>query len=77
MGTDQTPQHQSTTLTLPACPACASANPAIAFATRTKLYLLCQVCDHVWQSGRPWSEDHSWTSIAFRVTRRMLAPRAN
>ena len=73
MATDHTPQHPSTPLNLPACPVCASASPAIAFATRTKFYLLCETCDHIWQSGR----DHTWTSIAFRVTRRMLAPRLN
>jgi hypothetical protein len=76
MDADRTPQHHSTTLTLPDCPACASANPAIAFATRSKIYLLCQTCEHVWQSNRPWA-DYSMTSLAFRITRRMLVPPAH
>jgi hypothetical protein len=62
------------------CPACASAEAAIACSTRTCLYLLCPDCDHVWSSRLPpdaVENGQAWTSMAFRITRRTLSRRAN
>jgi hypothetical protein len=51
---------------------CGSVDPTITFATQTTTYLLCRACDHVWQRDR--LPDETWTSLAFRITRRKLAP---
>jgi hypothetical protein len=55
------------------CPSCASNEVALTFSTRTTLYLVCRTCEHVWQAGRPPGliTPETWTSMAFRITRRI------
>jgi hypothetical protein len=71
MGVKGTPGRRAVDTAAFNCPACGSAEPAIAFATRSTTYLLCRVCEHVWQIGTPPPDD-AWTSLAFRITRRKM-----
>jgi hypothetical protein len=73
MGVHRTPQRPSPGPETAICPACGSVDPAIAFATQKTTYLLCRTCEHVWQTGRRLP-DETWTSLAFRITRRKMRP---
>ena len=71
MGVKGTPGRRAVDTAAVSCPACGSADPAIAFATHSTTYLLCRACEHVWQIGTPPADD-AWTSLAFRITRRKM-----
>jgi hypothetical protein len=73
MGPDRTPRQPPSGAAAATCPACGSVDPAIAFATQTTTYLLCRTCEHMWQTGERVT-DETWTSLAFRITRRKLTP---
>jgi hypothetical protein len=73
MGVKRAPQPDSTATDIATCPACASAEQAVVFRTGTTEYFMCRVCDHVWTAAAPPSGAfEAWTSMAFRITRRML-----
>lgn len=71
MGVNRTPRRRAADTAAAICPACGSADPAIAFATQSTTYLLCRACEHVWQTGETVAND-AWTSLAFRITRRKM-----
>ena len=71
MGVNRTPERRAAATAAAICPACGSADPAVAFATQSTTYLLCRACEHVWQTGEPVADD-AWTSLAFRITRRKI-----
>jgi Zn ribbon nucleic-acid-binding protein len=71
MGVNGSPGRRAVETAAATCPACGAADPAIAFATHSTTYLLCRVCEHVWQTG-PSPVDDAWTSMAFRITRRKM-----
>jgi hypothetical protein len=76
MGVNRTPQPDSTTLDVATCPACASAEQPAAFRTQTTVYFICRVCDHIWamkSSPVETFDGYTWTSLAFRITRRKLS----
>ena len=60
------------------CPSCGARDAAVVFTTRTVVYLLCRCCEHVWQVRTPPElvKPDAWTSVAFRITRRVMARRA-
>ena len=72
MGFNGTPGRRAVDTAVVSCPACGSADPAIAFATQSTTYLLCRACEHVWQIGTSSPADDAWTSLAFRITRRKM-----
>lgn len=71
MGVNRHPGQRAADTKPAPCPACGSADPAVALATQSTTYWLCRACEHVWQTGEQVTDD-AWTSLAFRITRRKM-----